>query len=115
MGAPYRLRSEREGFSMRKTAIAPERHRRKAAISSAIRVLRSQLVDPTPEERLWFAVIEHAVRDAYSIRDNHEQLRADALRWIDSEYFDGVATAIGLHPRWAREKIKLIPTLDTRH
>lgn len=92
-----------------------ERNIRNLAIGSAMRVLRGQLHDPTPEERLWLAVIEHAVRDAYSDRANSEMLREDALRWLDSEYFEWVAAALGLHPAWARDKIKRIQEIRDTH
>ena len=84
------------------------RDARKFAIASAMRILRGQLSEPAPEELLWLAVIEHAVRDAYSSTVKSDKLREDAMHWIDSEDFDGVARAIGLNPRWARDKIHRI-------
>lgn len=88
---------------------------RKTAIGSALRLLRGQIPDPSPEESLWLAVIEHAVRDAYSSKANSDKAREDARRWLESEYFDGVATAIGLHPGWARNKIRQIPDIAPAH
>lgn len=85
--------------------------RRKAAIGSVLRILRGQLHEPEPEELLWFAVIEHAVRDAYSTSADAARRRHDARLWIESEWFDGVAAAIGLHPAWARRKILQIGEL----
>lgn len=80
-------------------------------IRSAMKILRGQLSAPEPEELLWLAVIEHAVKDAYSIPARSEELRNDAKDWIDSEYFAGVAAAIGLNPQWARDKIHQIPNI----
>lgn len=84
---------------------------RKTAIGSALRLLRGQIPNPSPEEALWLAVIEHAVRDAYSSRASSDKAREEARRWLESEYFDGVAVAIGLHPGWARNKIRQIPNI----
>lgn len=88
------------------------RNVRKLAIHSAMRILRGQLADPQPEERLWLAVIEHAVRDAYSPTTKSEEVREEARMWLDSEEFSGVVTALGLNPQWARQKIQQISEIE---
>lgn len=88
-----------------------EMGRRRVAIGSVLRLLRGQLQEPAPEELLWFAVIEHAVRDAYATSAEAEVRREEARQWIDSEFFEGVAAAIGLHPVWARQKIQQLGAL----
>ncbi len=88
------------------------RNVRKLAIHSAMRILRGQLADPQPEERLWLAVIEHAVRDAYSPTTKSAEVREEAKMWLDSEEFAGVVTALGLNPQWARQKIQQISEIE---
>ncbi len=78
---------------------------RRAAVLAS-KILRGQISDPTPEERLWLAVIEQAVREAYADLPADEERRAEARRWLDSEDFDEVATSLGLHPQWARDTIR---------
>ncbi len=85
-----------------------DRERRKLEIRAVMRILRGQITEPSPEERLWLAVIEFAVRDAFAAGDRNPQVRADARRWLDSDHFAGVAAAIGLNPKWARDKIHRI-------
>lgn len=105
------------GLPLRQTEQEPsspagrEGHRdqRKFEIRSVMRILRGQLSDPSPEARLWLAVIEFAVRDAYSSAAKSAEAREDARQWLQSDHFAGVATAIGLHPEWARQKILQIP------
>ncbi|MHB8765343.1 MAG: hypothetical protein ACYDA8_13570 [Deferrisomatales bacterium] len=81
----------------------------RSAVSAALRLLRGQVSDPEPAARLWLAVIENAVRTAYAPPAGDDRLREEAQHWIDSEEFEGVARAIGLHPQWARDKIRQIP------
>lgn len=78
---------------------------RKFAITTAMKILRSRLDEPGPEERLWLAVIEHAIRDAYGPTSKSDERRQEARDWIDSDHFEEIAIAIGLNPRWARDKI----------
>lgn len=86
-------------------------HRRRTAVTSAMRLLRGQVGAPEPEARLWLAVIESAVRTAYAAAPGDERLQEEALQWIESPDFEGVAVAIGLHPAWARAKIRQIPVV----
>ncbi|MDW7708888.1 MAG: hypothetical protein SCH98_00325 [Deferrisomatales bacterium] len=94
--------AQREGY----------RDQRKLEIRSVMRILRGQLSDPSPEAKLWLAVIEFAVRDAYSSTARSAEAREDARQWLRSDHFEGVATAIGLHPEWARQKILQIPDVQ---
>jgi hypothetical protein len=97
------------GVAAARGAQEGHRDRRKFEIRSVMRILRGQLAEPSPEARLWLAVIEFAVRDAYSSAAKSSEAREDARRWLQSDHFAGVATAIGLHPEWARQKILQIP------
>ncbi|MEW6489642.1 MAG: hypothetical protein AB1578_17250 [Thermodesulfobacteriota bacterium] len=90
--------SSREGY----------RDQRKFEIRSVMRILRGQLSEPSPEARLWLAVIEFAVRDAYSSGAKSSETRDDARLWLRSDHFTAVATAIGLNPEWALQKIAQI-------
>jgi hypothetical protein len=84
------------------------RDQRKFEIRSVMRILRGQLSEPSPEARLWLAVIEFAVRDAYSSGGKSSEARDDARLWLESDHFTAVATAIGLNPEWALQKIAQI-------
>ncbi len=77
----------------------------------AVKILRGQIPDPTPEQRLWLAVIEQAVREAYAPRATDPARRAEAREWLASEHFTDVATALGLHPQWARNTIRKLERL----
>ncbi|GAB6061865.1 hypothetical protein [Deferrisoma palaeochoriense] len=76
------------------------------AATWAMRLLRRQVPDPSPEQKLWLAVIEHAVRDAYADPEADPARRAEARAWLESEYFTDVAVAIGLHPGESRKVIR---------
>jgi len=76
------------------------------AATWAMRLLRRQVPDPSPEQKLWLAVIEHAVRDAYADPAAEPARRQEARTWLESEYFTDVAVAIGLHPGEARKVIR---------
>lgn len=88
------------------------RDQRKFEIRSVMRLLRGQLSEPSPEARLWLAVIEFAVRDAYSSGVKSSETRDDARLWLQSDHFTAVATAIGLNPEWALQKIAQISDDD---
>ncbi len=77
----------------------------------AVKILRGQIPNPTPEQRLWLAVIEQAVREAYAPREGDPGRRAEAREWLASEHFTDVATALGLHPQWARNTIRKLERL----
>jgi len=85
--------------------------RRRAAVL-AVKILRGQLSDPTPEERLWLAVIEQAVREAYGDVQSEPGRSEEARSWLESEGFEEVAVALGLHPRWARDTIRKLEGID---
>ena len=69
----------------------PASHPGRRAALLAGKILRGQISDPTPEERLWLAVIEQAVREAYADLPADDERRAEARRWLDSEDFDEVS------------------------
>ncbi len=72
-----------------------------------MKILRGQISDPTPEQLLWLAVIEQAVREAYAPgKGGDPRRRAEAREWLASADFLEVAVAIGLEPRWARNTIR---------
>ncbi len=94
------------------TANGDEARRRSFVVRCVMRLIRGQVLEPTPEELLWLAVIEHAVKDAYCGSGRNEELRQEALEWIASENFDHTAAAAGLNAGWARAKILQIGTLE---
>jgi hypothetical protein len=83
-----------------------------SSLTHHILILRGQLSDPTPEERLWLAVIEQAVREAYGAVQGEPGPSEEARKWLDSEEFEEVALALGLHPRWARDTIRKLEGID---
>ncbi|MEW6488640.1 MAG: hypothetical protein AB1578_12110 [Thermodesulfobacteriota bacterium] len=70
-----------------------------------MKILRGQLPDPTPEQRLWLAVIEQAVREGYAGVPGDPDRREEAREWLQSEHFAELAVSLGLHPHWARDTI----------
>ena len=83
----------------------PTRHQDQRVAAWALKILRRQIPEPSAEQRLWMAVIEKAVREAYGGGLDAGEPREDAQAWLASEAFGEVATLAGLHPRWAQQVI----------
>lgn len=78
-------------------------------VAVLMKMLRGQLPDLQPEMRLWLSVIERALKDAFLQHTrNTDSLRLEASRWLQSEDFEAVLSAIGLHPGWVRAKLQRI-------
>lgn len=78
-------------------------------VAVLMKMLRGQMPDLQPEMRLWLSVIERALKDAFLHRTrNTDSLRLEASRWLQSEDFEAVLSAIGLHPGWVRAKLQRI-------
>lgn len=87
----------------RSESATPPQRRRQAVW--AMKILRGQLADPTPEQRLWLAVIEQAVSEAYAGVPGDPDRREEAREWLQSEHFAELAVSLGLQPHWARDTI----------
>lgn len=90
-------------------AVKPKRpmDREKTLVPTLLKVLRSNADIATPEQKLWFSVFEHALKD-YFLRPSSDPLKSDAEEWLHSSDAEAVMNAVGLHPAWVRRKIVLI-------
>lgn len=79
-------------------------------IDVLLSLLRRVAGDLTPEQRLWLAIIERAIRDLY--RSDLVLHSESAQQYIAGRRFDHDCEMAGIDAAWAREAIATIGDLD---